>query len=318
MTLDGGRKLLWENSFQSEREVRPNRGFWNKVVDFIAGEPDFRQLVRPYSVITDSHGRIIVSDPGAQGVHVFDFQQKKYKFLEHEGSNPMLTPQCVAVDAQDNIYVTDSQSGDIFVFASTGKFQRTIGAIKGGEGYYKRPTGIAVDSANQRIYVTDTLRNKVFILDMQGDVLSSFGKPGNGDGEFNLPTELRLQGKSLIVVDAMNFRLQSFDTAGNFQFAVGKVGDSPGAIFRPKAVSVDSEGHFYIVDAEWGLVQVLDQKGQLVYYFGEKGTHAGQFQLPAGLFIDQNDRIYVVDSYNHRVQIFHYFGLKQPPVGGMQ
>ena len=30
----------------------------------------------------------------------------------------MLTPQCVAVDAQDNIYVTDSESGKVFVFNS--------------------------------------------------------------------------------------------------------------------------------------------------------------------------------------------------------
>ena len=105
----------------------------------------------------------------------------------------MLTPQCVAVDAQDNIYVTDSESGKIFVFNADGKFQRTIGSLKGGEGFFKRPTGIAVDSAAQRIYVTDTLRNKIFVLDMQGNVLQTIGKNGDGKGEFNYPTELRLR-----------------------------------------------------------------------------------------------------------------------------
>ena len=59
----------------------------------------------------------------------------------------------------------------IFVFEPSGKFLRVIGSLKGGEGYFKRPTGIAVDSAAQRIYVTDTLRDQVFILDMQGKVL---------------------------------------------------------------------------------------------------------------------------------------------------
>jgi len=53
--------------------------------------------------------------------------------------------------------------------------------LKGGEGYFKRPTGIAaVDSAAQRIYVTDTLRDKIFVLDMQGHVLQSIGKHGAG------------------------------------------------------------------------------------------------------------------------------------------
>ena len=120
----------------------------------------------------------------------------------------MLTPQCVAVDAQDNIYVTDSDAGVIFVFEPSGKFLRAIGSLKGGEGYFKRPTGIAVDSAAQRIYVTDTLRDEVFVLDMQGNVLQTIGKTGQAEGEFNLPTELRLDGPNLLVVDAMNFRVQ--------------------------------------------------------------------------------------------------------------
>ena len=85
MSLDGGRKLTWERSFNSESEVKPNRGFWNKLVDVIAGAPDYRFLVRPYSIATDSRGRIIVTDPGAQGVHIFDFTQHKYKFIERQG-----------------------------------------------------------------------------------------------------------------------------------------------------------------------------------------------------------------------------------------
>ncbi len=87
-----------------------------------------------------------------------------------------MTPQCVAVDAQDNIYVTDSEAGKVFVFDADGKYKRAIGSLKGGEGYFKRPTGIAVDSAAQRIYITDTLRNKIFVTDMQGSVLQTIGK----------------------------------------------------------------------------------------------------------------------------------------------
>jgi DNA-binding beta-propeller fold protein YncE len=317
LSLDGGRSLTWQHSLESESEVKPNRGFWNKLVDVVAGAPDYKFLVRPYSVITDSKGRVIVTDPGASGVHIFDFGQKKYKFIERreKSKDAMLAPQCVAVDAQDNIYVTDSESGKIFVFEPNGKYIRAIGSLKGGEGYFKRPTGIAVDSAAQRIYVSDTLRDEVFILDLQGNVLEKFGKTGAGNGEFNLPTELRLSGQELLVVDSMNFRVEAFDRAGHFQFSIGKLGDTTGAIFRPKAVSVDSEGDVYVVDALWGLVQVFNRQGQLLYYFGAKGTHAGEFQLPSGLFIDHDDRVYVVDSFNRRVQVFQYAGLKSATGG---
>ena len=110
----------------------------------------------------------------------------------------------------------------------------------------------------------------------------------------------------------MNFRVQVFDRSGSFQFAIGKIGDSTGAMFRPKAVGVDSEGDLYVVDALWGMVQVFNRQGELLYYFGGQGTHAGEFQLPAGLFIDHDDHVYVVDSFNRRVQVFHYVGLKNP------
>ena len=311
LLLEGGRKLTWERSFGLEREVKPKRTFWTKLIDAAIGPPDFRYLVSPYSVTTDSHGRIIVSDPGANGVHIFDFAQQKYKFLtrKDKDKDSTLTPQCVAVDAQDNIYVTDSEAGKVFVWDANGKYKRAIGSLKRGEGFFKRPTGIAVDSAAQRIYITDTLRNKIFVTDMNGSVLQVIGKPGTGEGEFNYPTELRLHGDELVVVDAMNFRVQVLDRDGTFRYAIGKIGDGAGWMFRPKGIGFDSEGHLYVVDGAWSMVQVFNHEGQLLYYFGQKGTGPGQFQLPTGLQIDGSDHVYVVDSYNRRVQVFHYQGL---------
>ena len=238
---------------------------------------------QPYSITTDSHGRIIVTDPGAGGVHVFDFAQQKYKFLtrREKDKDATLRPQCVAVDDQDNIYVTDSEAGKVFVWDSSGKFKRAIGSLKGGEGFFKRPTGIAVDSAAQRIYVTDTLRNKIYVTDMQGSVLQTIGKAGTGDGEFNYPTELRLRGNDLVVVDAMNFRVQVLDRSGQFRYSIGKLGDGAGWMFRPKGIGFDSEGHLYVVDGAWDMVQVFNKQGQLLYYFGQKGNGPGNFQLPS-------------------------------------
>jgi len=309
LQLEGGRKLLYEGSFSSQREVDTKRGFWHRLVDAVAGEPEFHALIAPYSVVTDSQGRILVTDPGAAGLHIFDFAVHKYKFLSREKETDGLrSPQCVAVDTADNIYVTDSYSGKIFVFDSNGKFQRVIGSVK-GEGYFKRATGIAVDSQAERIYVTDTLRNRIFVLDMQGTVLQRIGQTGSGEGEFNRPTELRLNGQDLLVVDAMNFRVQVLDLSGKFKYAIGHVGDGLVDMFRPKGIGVDSEGHLYVVEGLSGLVQVFDRQGQVLCYFGHQGTGLGEFRLPTGLFIDRDDRVFVVDSYNRRVEVFQYFAL---------
>jgi len=196
--------------------------------------------------------------------------------------------------------------------------QAYIGSLKGGEGFFKRPTGIAVDSAAQHIYVTDTLRHKIFVLDMQGNVVQTIGKNGSGLGEFNFPTELRLNGNELIVVDAMNFRVQVLDRSGQFVYGVGRVGEISGTMYRPKGVAVDSEGDVYVVDGIFDTVQVFNRKGELLYYFGRTGNGAAEFQLPAGLTIDRDDRIYVVDSFNRRVEIFKYSGATKPLRGGGQ
>lgn len=315
LLMDGGRKLTFERAFRSQREVKPKKGFWAKVVDTVAGAPEYHDMVRPYGVVTDSKGRIIVTDPGAHGIHVFDFEKQKYKFLSRWNTekNELVSPQCVALDARDNIYVTDSTKGMIFVFDANGKFERTIGSLKYGEGYFKRPTGIAVDSAAQRIYVADTLRDEIFVMDMQGSVLKRFGKHGVGNGEFNFPTELRLHGDELAVVDSMNFRVQVLNKDGEYQYSIGKLGDEVGAMFRPKGVAFDSEGHLYVVDGMVSAVQVFNREGQLLYYFGQFGNAPGAFQLPSGLGIDPQDRIYVVDSFNRRVQVFHYYGTNGDP-----
>jgi len=317
LELEGGRRLRYEGNFSSEKEVKTKHSFWGRLLDAVAGEPEFHALIAPYSVVTDSRDRIIVTDPGAGGIHIFDFTQHKYKFISRQKDTDGLeSPQCVAVDGSDNIYVTDSYSGKIFVFDANGKFQRVIGSVK-GEGYFKRSTGIAVDSEAQRIYVTDTLRHRIFVLDMEGKVLQKIGSGGAGEGQFNYPTELRLDGQNLYVVDAMNFRVQALDRSGKFQYAVGQVGEGTGAMFRPKGIGVDSEGHLYVVEGLSGLVQVFDREGRLLYYFGGKGAGFEEFQLPTGLFIDRKDRVFVVDSYNRRVQVFQYFAQRSAADGQM-
>jgi len=309
LELEGGRRLLYEGSVKSEREVRGKRRFWGRFIDVVAGEPEYHNLIAPYSVVTDSQNRIIVTDPGAGGIHIFDYAQHKYKFItRNKDVDGLSSPQCVAVDAGDNIYVTDSFEGKIFSFDANGKFLRVIGSVK-GEGYFKRATGIAVDSQAQRIYVTDTLRNQVWVLDMEGKIVQRIGAPGSKDGQFNFPTDLRLDGQDLLVVDAMNFRVQVLDRSGKFEYAIGQLGDGAGSMFRPKGIGRDSEGHLYVVEGLSGLVEVFNRQGQLLYYFGQKGSGFGEFQLPAGLYIDRHDRVFVVDSLHRRIQVFQYFAL---------
>src|SRR5208283_2326204 len=165
ITMDGGRRLEFLSAFSSEKELNPNRSFLKRALDLVAGPPDYRRLIRPYGITTDSRGRIIVADPGAMAVHIFDFDKKKYHRLEGGKGEDFLSPIGVAVDAQDNIYVTDSLSGKVFVFDADGKFRRFVGSVAKNEGFFKRATGIAIDQKQGELFVTDTLRDKIFVMD---------------------------------------------------------------------------------------------------------------------------------------------------------
>jgi DNA-binding beta-propeller fold protein YncE len=316
LMLEAGRKLTFQQSIKSERDVGSRQGFWSKLVGFVAGKPEDHEMVRPYGIAVDSHGRVIVTDPAISAVHIFDFAERKYKLIDRwdKSKDPMIAPQGVAVDDKDNIYVTDSEAGKVFVFDPKGKTRKVFGSLRRGEGFFKRPTGIAVDRETHRVYVTDTLANRVFILDADGRVLRSFGRRGGERGEFNSPIEVQVKDGVVVVVDAMNFRVQLFDRDGNFKAQIGTSGDPAGGIYRPKGVGIDSEDHIYVVDSELGIVQVFDRRGRLLFRFGN-GTNFGNFLLPAGLFIDHNDRVYLVDSYNRRVQVFRYYAIQQTATG---
>ncbi len=305
--FDGGRRLDFLRTISSEQELHQKRSFFSKVVDFVVGAPEWHRLVRPYAVATDSRGRLLVTDPGAEVVHIFDFQKNKYTRIEGGKKDSFKSPIGIAVDGEDNIYVTDSQLGKIFVFDARGKYRRVLGDIK-GEGFYKRPTGIAFDKSAQELYVTDTLRDRVYVTDPNGSVLRYFGGRGKGPGQFNFPTEVVVHGEEVFVVDAMNFRVQEFDRAGHFRTQFGSIGDQPGSLFRPKGLGIAADGNIYLVDASLETVQVFNRQGQLLYTFGHTGAGISEFELPSGLWIDGQDRIYIADSYNHRVQVFQFTG----------
>jgi len=292
-------------SIDSVREFSKPKSVWSKMLEWVAGPAETPDLWRPYAVAQDSEGRLLVADPGARVVHIFEVEPPKYSYLAGGRREPFLSPVGVAVDGQDNIYVSDSVRARIYVFNKKGKFLRALGDPQRGTQFL-RPTGLAIDSARRLIYLTDTLRHQVLVLDLGGAVLQTIGRRGSGPGEFNYPTALTLSRGQLYVVDAMNFRVQALTPEGQFLRSFGQLGNRTGTMNRPKGIAADSDGHLYVVDALFETVQVFDPEGRLLYYFGSTGRGPGEFVLPAGIYIGPRDTIYVADSYNRRVQVFRY------------
>ena len=289
-------KYLYQFSKPTDLEI--HQSLLSRIWGWLSGRSLSTGMVRPYSITTKKQ-LIAVTDPGKKTVHLFNTATSEYIQIDSADDTYFSSPVGVAIGG-NQIYISDSRLGKIFVFTEEGEFVRTIESLE-------RPTGLYFDNKNKKLYVSDTLNHKVVIYNDKGRELSSFGQREQKKGDFNFPSHLTLDNDTLYVNDAMNFRIQSFDLDGKYISSFGKHGDASGYFSQPKGIGVDSKGHIYVVDAIFHRVQIFDNQGRYLMAFGSQGSKAGEFWLPSGLFIDQ-DKIYVADSYNRRVQVFQYVG----------
>ncbi len=261
------------------------------------------------------------------------------------GSDGLVKPFGIAVDAEDNLCLTDSGEKTVTIFErrqmkwltfkKAGKlpFISPVAVAKSGSTLFvadsaagrvvamsdqgkllflitnelARPAAVAL--RKDTLFVADSQRHRVCSYGLAGNFLGAFGERGSAHGQFNFPTHLAVdRAGNLYVTDSMNGRVQVFDTSGAFKVEIGSLGDSPGHFSRPKGVAVDSLGHVYIVDGLFDNLQVFDGEGRLLLTVGESGSRPGQFWLPNGIAINSANEIFVTDSYNRRLQVLKYIG----------
>jgi DNA-binding beta-propeller fold protein YncE len=286
----------------AEKIAQPNStlvSLRNTVVTFAYGPA--RVMGTPHQVTTDSMQRVIISDPDRRAVHVFDPKGKTSFSILGDQCRRLHLPAGVAVDAEDNIYIADSERGWVLVYNQHGQFVRYIGMFH-GENVYERPTGIAIDRKASRLYLADTPRNLVFILDLQGNVLKRVGKDrnGNGSGEFVSPMQIALSDHGIVVLDTEGSRIQVLDLDGNrtgcFRVVTG--------VGMDNGLNVDKDGNIYISYVAKSIIGIYAPDGMPMGTFGQSGSRIGEFLAPSGLWIDANNHIYVADTENARVQVF--------------
>ncbi len=275
--------------------------------EMMVGNDKVMALYQPMGLaLSEDEQRLYVADRAWNYVFVFDLKTGAVRTIGDQERYPLAWPVGVALDAQENLYVSDTGTRSVRVYDKSGQFVRGI-----GKDVLDRPTGVAIDKGRQRLYVVDTGENdsknahrvKVFTLD--GHLLQEIGKRGDKDGEFNFPTFISLDADGrLYVVDSVNNHIQIFDADGKFLRKFGESGDRLGDFARPKGVAVDSFGNIYVVDSRWSNVQIFNQEGQLLMLFAGVGNYPGLLMNPTAILIDRQNKIYVSDTFNKRVSMY--------------
>jgi DNA-binding beta-propeller fold protein YncE len=299
-------RIRWIGELRGEADLHAPRSFLRALGDAVTGPPPPVRFGAPMAVDVDGM-RVAIADPaapGGAGVHLLDLDARTFATIRDTIDGPLQHPIDVAFD-RDAILIADAARAAVFRAAGEG---HPAGRFTSAE--LARPTAIARDPATGRWFVVDSGAHAVAAFDPSGRRTARFGGRGADPGLFNFPTGIACaapnQESTLVVTDAMNFRVQRLTADGAPLSEFGRKGDGAGDFSLPRDVALDSQGHLYVLDNQFENVQVFNRDGQLLMAFGQEGDGPGQFNLPSGITIDARDRIWIADTRNRRIQVFQY------------
>ena len=193
-------------------------------------------------------------------------------------------------------------NGNIIVADNSGRiqiFDARGGYLKSSNALLNDPWGLSVDS-DGNVIVVDRGDNLIKFFSSNGKFLMQTG----GEGSLKSPVHCIQYDRYLIVSDNGEHCIKVFDRKGNFQYMFGEKGKGDGEFDGPSGMAVNKSGHLMVCDECNHRVQVFEVNGKFIGKFGTKGSNLGEFQNPTSLAILANDRIAVCDFNNHRIQLF--------------
>lgn len=301
-------RFIYERTLQTSEDVAQVTGFERLKILATGRSLEVRGMVKPYGVAV-YQDRVYITDTAQHAVLLFDIPGQRFRQFGEDEPGKLLKPVGITVSKQGEVFVADVAARRIFVFNPEGAYLRTLGS----DELLRRPAGVAISPDGTRLYVVDVggLDNddhRVQVFDAQsGAHLQTIGSRGEGKGQFNLPLQAATgPDGTLYVVDGGNFRVEAFDSNGQFMLAFGEPGRFPGQFARPKGIATDAAGNIYVVDTAFGNVQIFNREGHVLMFIGnrDKAGKPGKFFLPAGVAVGEDGRVYMVDQYFRKVDIF--------------
>jgi DNA-binding beta-propeller fold protein YncE len=155
--------------------------------------------------IDDENRFLYVADTDLDQVLVYDADNfKLLRKIGTAGKAHRLTeagqfsrPTNVAVDADGNLYVSDTFNNRVEIFDADGNFLSTFGKAGDGPGYFARPKGIAIDH-DGHVWVADTVQDRVQVFTREGRLLLWLGDHGILPGQFSAVQGLAIDKNSRV------------------------------------------------------------------------------------------------------------------------
>ena len=256
------------------------------------------------SVAVTSKGNLLVFNRSALALMEFN---RNGKYLRDLARGVFTLPHGLRVDAEDNIWATDTGSHIVVKMDPKGRIQMVLG-IKGNTNEwhpaghlrcFNEPNDVAFGRDGE-IYVSQGHgkgESRLLKFDADGNFLKTWGGEGKGPGQFNVPHSIIADAKGLLyIADRSNQRIQVFDGEGNFVRETKHPGTPCGlCLMRDRRHIMMSHGHT-------GKIIKLDLQGNVLGATGGQGKGPNRYGEAHFLALDRKEDIYVADPLNWKVQ----------------
>ena len=249
-------------------------------------------------------------------------------------------PNGITIGPSGHAFVADGVNARIVEISPDGSFVAEYGAP--GTDTLRGPSKVAFGS-DRTMYVSD---GAACGISMWSNSIYQgwFGGCGGGPGQLQSASwGVAVNGDRVYVSDTQGYRVEVFNTAGQFLFAwstndlseglavdasgnvyvaqyagrvgvysptgslistIGTPGSGPGQLNSPYDVALDGAGNVYVADSYNHRIEVFTSGGAYVTAWGTRGSDPGQFIQPRGVTVGPDGRIYVADTWNDRIQVF--------------
>jgi sugar lactone lactonase YvrE len=230
------------------------------------------------------------------------------------GASNFTTPYGIAVDYNDDVYVSDEGANNIKKITSGGSVSIFCSGLS-------TPKGICFDTANT-LYVANFGNNRILRVDNNGSVANFAGSAiassvdGNGlSATFNGPIGIAIDyAKNAYVTEVAGHKIRKITGVGVVTTLAGSgsAGDANGtgsaATFNmPNGIAVDNDLNVYVADSGNNKIRRISPAGVVTTYAGPSAgtTTAGdvsgvgtaaRFTAEAGLVLDDRNNLYVMDA----------------------